>query len=104
MTRILAATGTAIAVVLSLLITSYIGMAMFQAGPTGEYHTVASYSTPGLTVEVYQDMRFKGDRLVFVGPPAQAYQVLQYLQNGGPAEVQYQGRTADLILELPDGQ
>ncbi len=94
------------AVVYILALLTILGcLSLFAGGPTGEYHvdvraSVRAPHTPGLVVYVYQDMKFRPDRCIFVGTPAAAHQVLKFYQEGPQPAVQ--GRTTELILETAD--
>ena len=51
-------------------------LAMFNAHPTG-YYIKASES--GYVTEVYQDIKYGTDRLVFTGPNGMAWEAYKYL-------------------------
>ena len=86
--------------VLVACIIVWLALALFVGGPTGTYH-VDTYSrfprknnTPGLITSVYQDMRFRADRRIYVGPPANAWQLYFTLTQPQTPATQY--KKADL--------
>ena len=88
-----------IGLILVSMIVGYLFLALFFGGSTGHYHvdveaTERNYTRASI-IHLYQDMRFRPDRCIFVGPPALVWQL--YFNLTQPAEPLY--RTADLIIE-----
>lgn len=89
---ILSRIGVGFGVVLVGMLLFYLGLAMFCAIPTGDYHVGTDVDNRALVARVYQDMLFCPDRVIYEGTPANAWQLYFNLTSPTPNL-----RTADLI-------
>lgn len=92
MLTVLSRIGVVFGVVLVGMLLFYLGLSMFCAIPTGDYHVGTAVEHPALVARVYQDMLFRPDRVVFEGSPANAWQL--YFNLTSPTT---NFRTADLM-------
>lgn len=86
--------GVALVIAGTFCLTVLLGLTVFGQKPNGYYIEAAP---SGHVSQVYQDIKWGPDRLIFTGPNGQAWQVLYFVENPGlPVPPLPKNKQADL--------
>ena len=95
--------GKLIDTIVTTYLTLYAGVLLvamffmiFISAPTGRYYVEAAKT--GYLSSVYQDIKYGGDRKIFTGPNAQAWEVYSFMTYGPKSDTKQDAQTARYIF------